>query len=87
MQITVLDDVLLQDLGDEIVLLDLKSGRYLGLDPVGSTMWQKLLQTQSVDLAVEALLGDFEVDEATLRADLETFLARLESENLVRIER
>ena len=37
------DEVLFQELQDESVLLDLKSGVYFGLDIVGTRIWQLLL--------------------------------------------
>jgi hypothetical protein len=39
-RVKVNDDVLFQELQGEAVLLNLKSGVYFGLDPVGTRIWQ-----------------------------------------------
>ena len=35
-------DVLFQDLGEEVVLLEVESGQYYGLNEVGARMWSLL---------------------------------------------
>lgn len=70
-QITVPDAVLHQQLGEETVILHLGTERYYGLDEVGSRAWQLLRQHRTVDPVVAALLDEYDVDEATLRRDLE----------------
>ena len=50
-RIRINDDVLFQELHGEGVLLNLKTGVYFGLDPVGRRIWQ-LAQEQPKDLAV-----------------------------------
>lgn len=36
------DDVIAREVAGEMVLLDLASGLYFGLDPVGSRIWERL---------------------------------------------
>jgi Coenzyme PQQ synthesis protein D (PqqD) len=36
------DDVIAREVAGEMVLLDLASGLYFGLDPVGSRIWDRL---------------------------------------------
>jgi len=38
-------DVMFRELDGEAVLLNLESGKYYGLDPVGSRIWQFVQQT------------------------------------------
>ena len=62
--------VVTRQVGDETVLLNLESGTYFGLDPVGSRFLE-LLQAESALAAVIArMLEEFEVTEAQLEADL-----------------
>ena len=64
------EQVVTRQVGDETVLLDLESGTYFGLDPVGSRFLE-LLQAESALTAVIArMLEEFEVTEAQLEADL-----------------
>ena len=62
--------VVTRQVGDETVLLNLESGTYFGLDPVGSRFLE-LLQAESALAAVIArMLEEFEVTEAQLEDDL-----------------
>jgi Coenzyme PQQ synthesis protein D (PqqD) len=80
------DDVLHQELSGETVLLNLKTEHYFGLDPVGTRIWQVLGETSSAEQVVVKLLDEYEVDEATLRADVERLLSELTTAGLVLVE-
>lgn len=86
-QITVPSDVLHQQLGEETVLLHLGTENYYGLDEVGSRVWQLLREHRTVDPIVAALLREYEVDEPTLRNDLERLLDELADLGLIHVER
>ena len=70
-------DVMVRNVGDELVLLDLKTERYLGLDSVSARIWQVLTGGGSVQSAYETLLAEFDVDPERLRTDLEEFVQEL----------
>jgi hypothetical protein len=70
-------DVLVQELGTESVFLDLKSGRYFGLDEVGTRMWHVLTAAESVQASYEALLAEYAVDAGQLRTDMESLVGKL----------
>jgi hypothetical protein len=79
-------DVLVQRLPeDELVLLDLVSEEYFGLDVTGTAMWLALTETGDVDRARERLLHEFDVDPEVLRRDLDTFITRLSGRGLLRV--
>jgi hypothetical protein len=78
-------DVLVQELEGEAVFLNLKSGRYFGLDGVGTRFWQTLTTTASVQAAHEALLAEYDVDEETLKRDLQELLDQLVAHGLVEV--
>lgn len=86
-QIRVPSDVLHQQLGEETVLLHLGTENYYGLDEVGSRVWQLLREHRTVDPIVAALLVEYEVDETTLRNDLDRLLAELADLGLIHVER
>jgi hypothetical protein len=79
-------DVMCRTVGDESVLLHLKSETYLGLDPVGTRMWMLLTGSESIQSAYDALLREYEVDGQQLRRDLEDFLGQLLEHGLVRLQ-
>ena len=82
-RLTVAPDVLFRLVGDEGVLLNLNTTLYLGLNPVGTRMWHALTSASSIQAAYDALLGEYEVEPAQLRADLEEFIQRLLGQKLI----
>jgi len=76
-------DVMLRQVGEESVLLDLKTEQYLGLDDVSSRIWMLVTGGGSIESAYETLLAEYDVDPARLRKDLEDFVQELMQMGLV----
>ena len=77
--------VMSRQVGDETVILDLGSGMYFGLDPVGARIWQLLSEGHQVDAVVSALLGEYDVPEEQLRQDVNGLVSELVSRGLVEL--
>jgi hypothetical protein len=86
MKIQVSGDVVTRNLAGEAVLLDLASGTYFGLDEVGTRIWQLLAEHVWVEAVVAALLDEYDVEEARVRADLDRLIRELHGKGLVRID-
>jgi hypothetical protein len=82
-RVRVAPDVLFRLVGDEGVLVNLRTERYLGLNPVGTRMWHVLSSASSIQAAYEELIQEYEVEPAQLRADLEEFIDELLGQSLV----
>ena len=82
-RIEVSGEVVSREVGDETMLLDLSSGTYFGLDPVGARFWQLLEEGRSPLDARETLAAEYDVDPAQLERDLEALLDELASHGLV----
>jgi len=82
-RLRVAPDVLFRLVGDEGVLLNLNTTLYLGLNPMGTRMWNALTSARSIQAAYDELLGEYEVEPAQLRADLEEFVERLVGQKLI----
>src|SRR6058998_1541104 len=82
---TVAPDLLFRLVGNEAVLLNLKTELYLGLDPVGTEMWVVLTNTSSIQAAYDSLLQEFDVDPARLRQDLNDFIEKLLAQGLIEL--
>jgi Coenzyme PQQ synthesis protein D (PqqD) len=79
-------DVVFRDLQGELVLLNLKSGVYFGLDPVGTRMWQLLHEHRSLHEVLAALLDEYDVAETRCERDLVGFVRALVENELVNLE-
>ena len=64
------EQVVTRQVGDETVLLNLESGTYFGLDPVGSRFLELLAAEGALTAVIARMLEEFEVSEAQLEADL-----------------
>jgi hypothetical protein len=71
------EDVLFQQLQGEVVLLNMASQRYYGLNEVGARMWELLLESGSVDAVADRLHETYDTDPITLRSDLERLVGEL----------
>ncbi len=69
-RVTVPESVLFRDLDGEAVLLETGSGRYYGLDEVGTRMWSLLQLHGEIEAVCRALLAEYDVPEDRLREDL-----------------
>jgi hypothetical protein len=81
--VRVAPDVMFRLVGDEGVLVNLTTERYLGLNAVGTRMWTALGSASSIEAAYEQLLQEYDVEPARLRADLEEFVDRLLAQQLI----
>ena len=79
-------DVMLRVIGEEAVILNLKSELYLGLDPVGTRMWMVLHGATSIQAAYELLLAEFEVEPERLRRDMDNLLDQMLEQGLIELQ-
>lgn len=85
-RVSIPDDVLFHDLDGEAVLLNLHSGTYFGLDPIGTRMWNLLAQHGNLAAAYKILLEEFDVDEERLQTDLLSLAEQLAEQGLLDLE-
>ncbi|HEY1909794.1 MAG TPA: PqqD family protein [Vicinamibacterales bacterium] len=86
-RVSVAPDVMFRLVGDEGVLVNLTTERYLGLNPVGARMWSVLSSASSIHAAYNQLLGEYEVGAVQLRTDVEEFIDQLLAQKLIQIDR
>ena len=84
-RVTIAPDVLFQIVGEETVLLNLRTELYLGLDAVGTRMWNLLTESPSIQLACDSLLEEYEVEPARLERELNEFIGKLLEKSLIEI--
>ena len=80
---TISEEVICQVLDDESVLLDLASENYLGLDEVGTRIWQLIDDGETMRSVVATMLDEYDTSEETLVGDLDKFLNDLQTQGLI----
>lgn len=69
-RLTVPPQVLSRLVGEETVLLDLKSGMYFGLDDVGKLIWQAVSDGKSLAETADSIIAEYDVNEDQARSDV-----------------
>jgi Coenzyme PQQ synthesis protein D (PqqD) len=86
-RIRIRSDVVSRDLDGEVVILNLTTGFYFGLDPVGTVVWQALVGDPALSAALAALLAEYDVSPERGERDLLRLVAALRENELVDVER
>ncbi|MCF6206535.1 MAG: PqqD family protein [Sulfurovum sp.] len=76
-KITFAETVFAQEVDGEMVLLDMNSENYFGLDAVGTDIWNLLSEGKTIGETQKALLEMYDVDVNTLEKDIEDFIGKL----------
>ncbi len=74
------------DLAGESVILNLKSGVYYGLDPLGATVWGLIQKPKSLSEVRDAVLQEYEVEPERCERDLMALFQELAEEGLVEVK-
>ena len=77
------DNVPYKEVEGELLLLDLKSGNYFGLNPTGKFIWEMLNGTKTRTDIVKALKKRFKLREDSAKKHAESFLKELKKYNLI----
>lgn len=71
------------EVNGQIILMHLEDGNFSSLEATGQRIWGLLETPMTLDDLCAALMAEFEVDEATCRAQTVTFLEELRANALI----
>lgn len=77
--------VLIEELGDEAVLLNSSNEHYYGLDKVGLRFWQLLNKHNNTQDSVTEFISEYDIDEQIAHKDLTKLVIDLEKAGLLEI--
>lgn len=81
---TASDDVVSREVGGEMVLLDLVSGQYFGLDQVGGRIWELLSErAHSLTELCDVIESEFDAPRAQIEADMINITSELNAKSLI----
>ena len=72
------------NLGEELAVLDMASGSYLGFNPTAAEVWRLLEAPQTVETLSAALMSRFEVEQDRCRKSVVNLLDKLSAAGLLR---
>ena len=79
------EGVLVRELSGEAVLLNLEREMYFGLDEIGYRMWTVLTDFDSIGVACEQLLSEYEVEPEELRKSVEDLVHQCTEQGLLQL--
>ena len=77
--------VLSADMDGETVMMSIEAGEYYGLNEVGTFLWDFMAEPVSVKTLCQRVLDNYEVDEATCRADVLSYIAKLLDRGVIKL--
>ncbi len=80
-------DVLFRQLHGEAVLLNIETGVYYGLDPVGARAWELIVEHGALQRVYAAMLDEYDVEPPRLAEDLLQLAGQLREQGLVTVGR
>jgi len=79
-------DWLAAKVGDELVMMSAAKGNYIGLSQVGARIWELIETPRTIESLCDALIAEYDVDPATCRAEVDSFLTTLGQHNAIRVD-
>ncbi|MEP1422955.1 MAG: PqqD family protein [Erythrobacter sp.] len=81
---TVSEDVVVREVSGELVLLDLNSGQYFGLDAVGARIWELLAGApRNLSDLCDQIESEFDAPRERIEADLMALAKQLQDQELI----
>ncbi len=68
---------------DEIVILDVGSGQFYGINDVGAFIWELLESEVTIEELVDAVATKYSISSDTARADIDELVQQLVDSDLV----
>lgn len=76
-------DIIYEWVGDEMVIINLKTDRIFSLNKTGARFFDLLTSRHSVSEIKDKLLKEFEVDPLTLDTEVQNIIGKLLDESLI----
>lgn len=83
--ISTVKDQVSANLSDEVVILNLKTGIYFGLNPVGAFIWSLIQKPTSIRSVREKVLEEYDVDPERCDSELVDLIQQLCDASLIEV--
>ena len=80
------EEVIAKNVSGEMVLLIPSTGRYFGLNAVGTGFWEMMDGVKTLEEIAAAMSAKFAVDPAIVTADLQELTAKLSENYLIELK-
>jgi trimethylamine:corrinoid methyltransferase-like protein len=77
--------MLFNNIGDEVVMMDIEQGAYYGLEKVAARIWNLTEHSASVSMLCDRLAAEYDVPSETCRTEVTAFLGTLVERGIVNV--
>lgn len=84
-EVTRNEAILTNNIDGEVGMLNVQSGKYYGLDAVGSDVWALMAERVSVKAIVHAMMQNYAVEEERCEQDILALLEKLQQSDLIHV--
>ena len=79
------DSLLSNNLGEDVVMMDIDQGAYYGLEDVAASIWKLIEEPVSIGSLSEQLMSEYDVAPERCEQDVTAFVGSLVDRKIVRI--
>lgn len=78
-------DILATPMGDDLVMLNIETGTYFGVEDVAKRIWEQIESPTTIAAIVATLCEEFEVTPEDCEQDVIRFLTRADAAKLITV--
>lgn len=76
-------DVILQEVGENTVMLHLNDNQYYSMNNETTPMWNVLISANNIDEAIDELHSQYDIKREVLTEDMMSFLEELQKRDII----
>jgi imidazolonepropionase-like amidohydrolase len=80
------ESVLTAAVDKETIMMDVSSGRYVGLDDIAGVIWQRLEMPRTFGDLVDSLVEDYDAERAVIAQDVRELLKEMAAQGVVGLD-
>lgn len=77
------DNLCISEKNNEIVILNMKSGNFFGLQDVSYDIWQAIEKYQDIELVIDEIVRNYNVDRKEAERDVINLIKEMKENGLV----
>lgn len=81
------EDTIFRKLDDEMIIIDMNSGKYFGLNETGARIWTLLNEFNDIKKVQGSLLDEYNISEEECLKELKRFLQTIYEKGLVDVKK
>lgn len=79
-------NLLISEIGDELVMMDMEKGNYINLNNIGRTIWEQIENQITVIELINLLTNRFDVQKDECTKDTLEYLQKMYDQNLLSVK-